>query len=97
MNVDENVRFYSKRALQELSLAASASCLSIKALHLDSAARYATMRERYLPPHFDGRPNPTVEASASARSKLLLQAAMSRAFLNNPINSEMPRFSPLSL
>jgi hypothetical protein len=54
MDLEENVRFYSRRALQELGLAASSVSLPIKILHLNMAARYATMRERSMLPHFDG-------------------------------------------
>jgi hypothetical protein len=54
MDLEEDVRFYSRRALQELDLAASSVSLPIKALHLNMAARYVTMRERSMSPHFDG-------------------------------------------
>jgi hypothetical protein len=54
MDLEENVRFYSRRALQELGLAASSVSLPIKILHLNMAACYATMRERSMTPHVDG-------------------------------------------
>jgi hypothetical protein len=53
MDLEENVRFYSRRALQELGLAASSVSLPIKTLHLNMAARYATMRELSMWPHFN--------------------------------------------
>jgi hypothetical protein len=86
MDPEENARFYSRRALQELSLAASAISPTIKILHLNMAAHYATMRERAMPPHFAGQNYSEAAVPHSARSKLLLQAAMSRAFLNNPVH-----------
>jgi len=38
--------YYMLRAQQELDMAALASDLTVKALHLNMAAEYATLRER---------------------------------------------------
>lgn len=44
-------RYYVRRAQQELDLAAAAADRSVKALHLNVAVRYASMRE----PNSDAR------------------------------------------
>ncbi len=47
----DDVRYYAKRAEDELRLAAGATDTAVKAVHLDMAARYATLRERSSAPH----------------------------------------------
>jgi hypothetical protein len=42
---------YTKRAQQELDLAASTTDPALKTHHLDMAGRYATLRERLSAPH----------------------------------------------
>jgi hypothetical protein len=44
-------RYYARRAEDELRLAAGARDRAVKAVHLDMASRYATLRERASAPH----------------------------------------------
>jgi hypothetical protein len=50
MTVEGDDEFYTRRAQQELDLAASSDDPAIKAVHLDMAGRYATLRQRAAPP-----------------------------------------------
>jgi hypothetical protein len=55
MDMEEDVRFYSRRLLQELCLAALSVSLTIRILHLNMAACYATMREHAVLPHLNSK------------------------------------------
>lgn len=44
-------QYYARRALRELDLAAAADDRGVKAVHLNLAARYATLREQAVAPH----------------------------------------------
>lgn len=49
MNTESDERYYARRVLQELDLAAASDDPTVKAIHLNMAARYATLRERSAP------------------------------------------------
>lgn len=51
MTIESNEQYYARRVGQELDLAAAATDLTVKAIHLNLAARYATLRERSVLPH----------------------------------------------
>lgn len=45
MTLENDQTYYQRRAEQQLSIASAAVDPSIKAIHLDLASRYATLRE----------------------------------------------------
>jgi len=51
MRVDDDKGYYARRAQEELDRAARTSDPSAKRVHLDLAARYATLGERSHAPH----------------------------------------------
>ncbi|MES3150921.1 hypothetical protein [Sphingomonas faeni] len=51
MTIEDNEQYCARRVGQELDLAAAATDPAVKAIHLNLAARYATLRERSVLPH----------------------------------------------
>lgn len=45
MTLENDQTYYQRRAEQQLSIASAVADPSIKAIHLDLASRYATLRE----------------------------------------------------
>lgn len=57
MNATTDDQYYALRAQQELDMAALAKDPVVKALHLNMAAEYATLREQADAETLDGRNN----------------------------------------
>lgn len=51
MTIEDDEQYFARRAGQELALAAAAIDPKAKVIHLNLAARYATLRERSVLPH----------------------------------------------
>lgn len=55
MNAKANDQYYAMRAQQELDMAAVATDVNVKVLHLNMAAQYANLREQAAAETHDAR------------------------------------------
>jgi hypothetical protein len=73
--VQSDEQYYARRVQQELDLAAATADKSVKAIHLNMAARYATMGEKASATRggseaLDGVPEPARQALRTPPSKM---------------------------